>query len=182
MLKTILTTVLSLGLLPASYAQATKKESLEIGPYEGIIRDSTLSKATLYKRSKQWVLSTFKSYDNNITVNDEAQDLLVTTPVITLESRTFRGLAPTAVNRCSFKLTLLFKEGRLKYEFTSFSHQYTIPAFGANRPLVYDGPFANSTLYKNKREKMQAELDALLTNYTKELEKVVKGSAAQGDW
>jgi hypothetical protein len=182
MLKFILTSVLSLCLLPVSYAQAIKKDAFEIGPYEGVIRDSTLSKATLYNRSKQWVLSTFKSYDNNITVNDGAQDLLVTTPVINLEQRTFRGLAPTSINRCSFKLTLLFKEGRLKYEFATFSHQYTIRSVAANAPLVYDGSFANSALYKNKHEKMQAELDALLTGYIKELEKAVKGGAAKGDW
>lgn len=182
MLKIILTAVLSLYLLSISYAQETKKDALEIGPYEGVIRDSTLSKATLYNRSKQWVLSTFKSYDNNITFNDVAQDLLVTTPIINLEQRTFRGVAPTSFNRCSFKLTLLFKEGRLKYEFATFSHQYTIQSLAGNPPLVYDGSFAKSALYKNKHEKMQAEINALLTGYIKELEKAVKGGAAKGDW
>ena len=182
MIKIILIALLSLCLLSASYAQAIQKNTFETGSYEGIIRDSTLSKATLYNRSKQWVLSTFKSYDNNIALNDGTQDLLVTTPVINLEPRTFRGVAPTSVNRCSFKLTLLFKEGRLKYEFATFSHQYMIQSLAGKAPLVYDGSFANSALYKNKREKMQNELDALLTGYIKELEKAVKSGAVKGDW
>ena len=186
MVKFILCWLLVLGSASASYAQRALKESHEIGPFEGVIRDSTVSQADLYKRCKQWVLTTFRSYDNNIAVSDAAADMLITTPVLNLEKRTFRGVAPTSVNRCSFKLTILFKEGRLKYRFDNFTHQYTVQAYTSTMasppPIVYDGSFANSPLYKNKEDKMQPELTALINGYIAELQKAARGSSAKTDW
>ena len=162
-----------------SYAQATKDANNSIGPYEGIITDSSTTKVVLYNRSKQWVVRTFKSYDNNINLDDKGGNVVATTPIINLEKRSI-GTVYSTSNKCSFKLTILVKDGKIKYVFDDFSHQYVMAS--SYSPVVYDGPFEKSRLFKLKHKKMQPELDELMKGYVESLRKAIKNNSKEADW
>jgi len=82
--------------------------------FEKVYMVETASKADLYQRVKEWVTTNLSSSDNNISFDDQDKDYINTTARMPLE-----GLSGISV---SFKVSIHFKDGKVKLECPSFTY------------------------------------------------------------
>src|SRR5258708_984965 len=90
--------------------------------YQGIIKVDSLPKKELYLRAKDWVVRTLKSSDNNINIDDKDYNSLTSTGNILLPDIGNRMSYLFTERHLNFKLTIYFKDGRVKYLMENMVH------------------------------------------------------------
>jgi hypothetical protein len=109
-------------------AQFPKDSTTGKVKYSGIVDLSGSSKEKIYKKAKAWIVSTLKSADNIIELDDVNMDKLVATGTTIVDSLKLPYVYKDSFSRNSyinFKFIILIKEGRLKYTVENFILYYT---------------------------------------------------------
>ena len=148
-----------------------KEENSDNYYYEGGVPVEGVSKEEMFKRAKEWVLSNFKTGDNNIEF-DEQNLSIFNSPTIILEK--FKNNAGDYLN---FKIKLLFKEGKYKFRFDNLIVKSNVffndPPKPYNGGKMWPGGRYNQSIIDNTNK----TLAALAT----ELENKIKGTAGKKD-
>ena len=120
----ILLFILWLGALHSS-GQSLKRDSTTNKYFtQGvIICDSSLTQQMLYERCKEWVVRNLKTDDNNINLNDKDFKQLTTTGLIKGSDISYAGFCIMTNCGIEFKLTLDFKNGRVRYTVENIVHK-----------------------------------------------------------
>jgi hypothetical protein len=108
-----------------------KEEGSDNYYYEGVVPVEGVSKEEMFKRAKEWVLSKFKTEDNNAQF-DEQNLVILNSPTIVLEK--YRG-APG--DFLYFKIKILFKDGKYKFRFDNLIVKSN--TFPLEPPVSYNG-------------------------------------------
>ncbi|KAA5536707.1 DUF4468 domain-containing protein [Taibaiella lutea] len=142
--------------------------------YEGIVPVEGVTKEEMFKRAKQWVLSTFKTEDNSAGF-DEKEFIIFNSPTIVLEK--FKSAPGDYVN---FKIKLSFKDGKYKFRFDNLMVKSN--NFPIDPPVAYNGtkmfPGRGAKYNSSVIEKVNKSLLALSID----LENNIKGGAKKDDW
>ncbi|MFN3445387.1 MAG: DUF4468 domain-containing protein, partial [Bacteroidia bacterium] len=105
----------------------------------------SLSKDELYKRGREWMLRTLKSGDAQVSLSDDDKNSLTGTGNILLEneSGTYCYTTDRGIN---FKISVFFKEGRVKYliEHVVFHETLVCMINGSTRTTPQTYPFEQS--------------------------------------
>lgn len=96
--------------------------------------DSTISAAKLFEQAKLWFAQTFNSANDVIQLSDKEAGQLVGKGVFTFYQKKFDyGVV-------NYGLTVFVKDGRYKYEMTSFVHSVPPGSNGITFGLITDEP------------------------------------------
>lgn len=144
--------------------------------YEGVVPVEGVSKEEMYKRAKEWVLSTFKTEDNNAQF-DEPNLSIFNTPTIILEKfKTYPG------DYMNFKLKLLFKDGKYKFRFDNVIIKSNLFTTDPPRPYNGDGtkmfPYLASGKYN---QGIIEKANRAFLSLSTELESAIKGTKTKKD-
>ncbi|MGB6038164.1 MAG: DUF4468 domain-containing protein, partial [Cryomorphaceae bacterium] len=93
--------------------------------FSDVIELSESTQEALFKRAKLWLVSTLKSGDSMVELNEKGLDQLVGTGNIYLDEIELGGRVLTQ-NKLNFKFIIYCKEGRYKYEVNNFTFHYTL--------------------------------------------------------
>lgn len=121
-----------------------KEENSDNYYYEGIVPVEGVSKEEMFKRAKDWVLSNFKTGDNNIQFDEQSLSIY-NSPIVKMKRIT---------NHLNFKIAIYFKDGKYKFRFDNiifimFSQtgvRYTFP-YGHKYPSKGDNKECNKIIY-----------------------------------
>lgn len=176
-MKKVLLVALSLLMITPAMQAKDKEEEVKIVIvkednsdnyyYEGIVPVEGVTKEEMFKRAKQWVLSNFKTGDNNAQFDE--QDLSIfNSPTIVLKSE------QAFLN---FKISILFKEGKYKFRFDNLV--ITAQINGRN----YTNPYGPKRFGKGFFKNVMIESNQVLSALTLDLDNVIKGiKTKKDDW
>ena len=94
--------------------------------FEKIADLPSVTKEQAYDRVKQWILTNFKTADNNIAFDDKEKGSISTSTTIMLDKSNWMITVPSA----EFKISFFFKEGKIKITASQFvmqSNNYLVP-------------------------------------------------------
>lgn len=127
--------------------------------YEKIIPVENTSKKELYARMKRWVISNVKTADNNKLQDDENYEAIITTPTVGIEDLRSNWIVAQNMN---FKLTISFKDNKLKIYAASFSY------YGNSGGLM-GGPLETFATGKAWIKDLNPKFDTAFTRFIDEL-------------
>lgn len=130
--------------------------------YEGVVPVESVTKEEMFKRAKNWALSTFRTGDNNIQF-DEKELTIYNSSVVLLNNPT---------EAMSFKVAIYFKDGKYKFRFDNIIviNQTTVGAY----PVPYG-------FKKGPSRKQIKKCNEILFSMSADLEKAIKGNS-KDDW
>lgn len=176
-MKQILTIVLSLiGLSNLCYSQNIKNIELpyclytnesKMFVYDTVINVAGVSKDELYKRSKDWVISTVRTSDKTVIFDDQGLNEIRTDVTLGIPIQ----MGTSDIN---FKLSIYLKDNKVRFVTESFQMHY----LGTNG--VYDMAFEKLSKFVDHRKlykKFDLQFPALVDSYVKSLSK-----AKKADW
>jgi hypothetical protein len=105
--------------------------------------DSTINKAELFNRARQWFSNTFKSEKDVISISDKEIGEISGNAVVEYNSDRFYGGVVCVNGYVNFKINVFVKDGRYKYVFHSFDHEGSF--YDGNKPISY-GILTNSEI------------------------------------
>lgn len=149
-----------------------KSETSDEYYYEGVVPVDGISKEEMFKRAKNWVLSKFKTGDNNIQF-DEQNMVIFNSPTIIIEK--FRNNPGDFLN---FKLRLQFKEGKYKFRFDNLIVKSNI--FFNDPPKPYNG----IKMYPGGKYNQWVidQSNKALLSLALDLENIIKGNDKDNNW
>lgn len=140
-MKKVLLVALSLLMITPAVQAKDKEEEVKVVLvkednsdnyyYEGVVPVEGVTKEDMFKKAKEWVLSIFKTEDNNAQF-DEQNLVILNSPTIVLEK--YRGAPGDFLN---FKIKLLFKDGKYKFRFDNLIVKSN--TFPLEPPVAYNG-------------------------------------------
>lgn len=117
-MKTIVTLIWLLLATSFAYAQDTLVDK-ETGlvTFTGVVRvDSTLSKAELYSRAREWFARTYNDADKVLSMDDRASGKLL--------GKAFQNIKIySSYEKMHYQISVFVKDGRYKYEITNLRYQ-----------------------------------------------------------
>ena len=134
--------------------------------FEKVYTADGVSKAELYQRMKDWVTTNLSSGDNNISFDDQGKDYINTTTRMPLE-----GLNSISV---SFKVSLHFKDGKVKLECPSF----TYIAIGEGRLIETE---LGSIKYGGANKRIYRSFDKTFSKFLESFDAGVHAAGKKGD-
>ena len=180
---------LSLGIMVANTKKEKEKNPIVItknektGRYgfEKVIVIEGLSADEIFKRAKQYVISTFKTVDNNIQFDEENKYITNNTSILIDKANGKVGIFSWAVVNgiCNFKFNLQIKDGRYKIIIDDLIIKYTYsPDFPPNI-LTYD-----QLSKKRWDEHILNDLNGKIAGISESLEAAIKneGKNVNDDW
>lgn len=133
--------------------------------YAGVVEQEESGSDSLYLRAKKWVTNTFgKEIKLELDKRNQKLTYLVSTPAYAYTSKYSRR----QIGTFEFKITVLIKEGRYKFQFTNFVHETTKPSAGGK-------PSRNYFEYYYTSNTRVRENDIILRNADKDINKLIDG-------
>lgn len=129
---------------------------------EGIVSADDLSKDELYEVSRVWLTQNMKSADGQILLDDDDKSKIVSTGNVLLE----KYAGTSIVRSLNYKLSMFFKEGRMKYVFENI----VISADNSHTAL---DDYMSERIGK-KKKKFQLEIDEVLAKLISKYENQLK--------
>lgn len=179
--------IFAFGLGTALKAQpAIPKDSVSGNySYQDVIKVDSVSKEQLYKRAKAWVLKSLKSSDNILELDDKEFNAITSGGTIPLTRIGTSGFMSYVYDdaKLTFKATIQFKDGKVRYTFDNFSYSANKMFNGA-----YNGALSSTleNLELTGKTKEQALTDiaskmtALIKSFTADI--TAKSNKSQDDW
>jgi hypothetical protein len=152
-----------------------KEENSNSYYYEGVVPIDGITKEEMFKRAKEWVLSTFKTEDNNAQF-DEPNMVMFTSSTLAL--KVYKAAKTDFVN---FKLKVLFKDG--KYKFRVDNVMVKTNMFFGYPPAPYNDTKMFVGAGAGYNRKLIEEINSALAGMVVGLENAVKNvDAKKEDW
>ncbi len=156
------------------------EESGEI-EYQEVVQIDSLNKDEVYLNAKNWMLTTLKSSDNMIQLDDSEKNQLIGSGTIMLDKRS--GMTDCMLN---FKWTIKFKEGRYQYTINNFLHFYNqngvIPLRSNLKQIMTDN-WGGSPMKENKQEEIRKEVNAKMENLINDMKiSIAKNNTEEDAW
>jgi Domain of unknown function (DUF4468) with TBP-like fold len=141
--------------------------------YEGVVPVEGVTKEEMFKRAKQWVLSTLKTGDNNIQFDESTS--IINSSTILVKGKKGMGYSPDAL--INFKINIWFKEGKYKFRLDNVLVRTT----ESGAPIVAYAPkLRNYT--KGYNNYLVGKINSEFIGLTENLEKAIKtGNASSKD-
>lgn len=149
-----------------------KEENSDNYYYEGVVPVEGVTKEEMFKRAKAWLLSKYRTDDNNIESNESESSILNTITFKIKESAVFW---PALVN-C--KVDLKFKDGKYKFRFDNILIKMLSPS---NIPAE---PYGTEKIFSKKfTTHVMNEINLNLPAVAADLENAIKGAGStKDDW
>jgi tRNA(Ser,Leu) C12 N-acetylase TAN1 len=151
-----------------------KEESSDNYYYEGVIPVEGVSKEEMFKRAKDWVLSTLKTNDNNIKFDEKEFSIITSSTFVVKE--TSRGATTLSSAQVNFKLIIQFKEGKYKFH---IDNVIVSPSFPTTNPSWNYSP--KMYWLKKYNEYLIKEINKSFLNLSSVLEATIKGTGLKKD-
>lgn len=103
----------------ASFATQAQESPLM---YSDVIAVDSVSAGQLFERARRWFNSAFRDSDEVLNIQDRESSELSGKGRLKYSSRVFSGSVATE-GYITFRITVLTKDGRYKYEVTDFTHE-----------------------------------------------------------
>ncbi len=139
--------------------------------YEKVLDVPSTSKIELYKRVKKHIQTTVQSSDNVMTFDDVNYESIITSPTLSLGELVWANIKAQQLN---FKLTVEFKDNKLRIFATSFSYYAVISTLHGGSLEAFEW---NKVYIKAINEKV----DPALTAFFGGIEEAAK-SSSKSDW
>ena len=106
-----------------SQAQTIPKNKNGEFEYKQVIKIDSITGNEIYDAAKKWILSTLKSSDNMIQLDDSEKKQIIGNGTLSLKPRSvgFLRMANCMIN---FKIIIDIKNGRYRYTINNFQHYY----------------------------------------------------------
>lgn len=144
--------------------------------YQSVVNVDNVSKEEMFKRAKEWVLTNFKTDDNNIKFDESNMEIISTTTAVLKTASGFNWAITHCL--CNFKLNIQFKDGKYKFVFNNIAVQAAY-ADGIVETLNYEQVQRNNAPAKHIRK----EVNEKLLSLGNQLENAIKnGSKSKDDW
>jgi len=158
-MKKVLFTILILIGFISSQAQKMpiNKETGEI-EYQEVVQLKDINKDEVYLNAKNWMLSTLKSSDNMIQLDDVEKKQLIGSGTMVLKKRSL--MTGCLLN---FKVIIKFKEGRYQYTINNFLHFYNqngVMPLRSNLKQIMTNNWGGKPMKKRKQEEIRKEVHA----------------------
>ncbi|MES2619801.1 MAG: DUF4468 domain-containing protein [Bacteroidota bacterium] len=152
--------------------------------YQGVVKDDSVAKEELYARAKSWILKTLKSSDNMVQLDDKDFNSITGSGTILLDKKS-SGPYSYQNGKLNFKLTVQFKDGRLRYTFENFTYWGEVFALMQSTPMkTVNSGLEELTLPGNGKKSVMDNVDekmkALVLSFTNAVSKA--NAAQKDDW
>jgi hypothetical protein len=186
-MKKVLLVVMSLLMITPTMQAKDKEEEYKVVvvkneangsyAYEQVVNVEGVSKEEMFSRAKKWIISNFKTNDNNIQF-DETNLTIANTATVVLKVASGFNWALTS-GLVNFKLNLQFKDGRYKFVFDNIAVQAAY-SDGIVETVNYEQVQRNNKPAKHIRKEINEKLLAIAT----QMEEVIKTGGGKGkdDW
>lgn len=140
--------------------------------YTSVIKVDSVSDIELFRRAKLFMANAFVSYKDVNQLTDEASKTLVMKGIIPIDGSSGHAGWKT-------KITIQCKEGRYKYSFTDFYHEYITPKVNQSGGSIENEKPACGTFFLPK--KAWTQLKQWLDLHVKELITLLDKSMQSSD-
>ncbi len=144
--------------------------------FDSVITADGLSKELMFQRAKDWIISNFKTEDNNIKYDAGGMSIATTGTIVLKTGSGFNWSITHCL--CNFKLNIQFKDGRYRILLDNIIVQAAY-ADGIVETLNYDQVQKNNAPAKHIRR----EVNVKLASIADQLAQAVKGgNTKKDDW
>jgi len=144
--------------------------------FDSVVTADGLSKEQMFQRAKDWIISHFKTDDNNINYDAAGSSITTTSTIVLNTGSGFNWSITHCV--CNFKLNIQFKNGRYRFVFDNIIVQAAY-ADGIVETLNYDQVQKNNAPAKHIRREVNEKLAAIAAQLA---QAVQDGGAGNNDW
>ena len=148
-----------------------KEENSDNYYYEGVVPVEGVTKEEMFKRAKAWVLSNFKTGDNNSQF-DETNFEIYNSPTIIVKK---------GDNYVNFKIKLQFKDGKYKFRFDNLIVQPHWAITPPQEPVPYNGVKLYGRYGKKFNRFFIENINTAFVGMASSLETSIKGISTKKD-